>query len=593
MASSSRWGSQEAAALRRVTLWAGDRPLPLGEERGTPVPLSRGDLYSLNLRYPAGELEPGELSLLVDFDPALGGVAVPFYTREPGLRQAEQEPMHQLAGQRFVGDSTVALCYRGEAVAFALAAVRFEPDAVTLRHYDFMRRALEQENGLVLDFYGLTRIWAEWNAESSGEEAPANLQLFELVRWAAGRMLPVLRRISQQPLRDLEQVEERAAVGQAGGRLNAAAFRRAATDGTVWAPVSLPGVHSLPERVTVLRQRETFATPENAFLREFARDLATHARQLQGLARAEAARLNRLVDERYGTWKEQTRQQLARLQRGLELMRGLEAQLNGLLEEPFLRHGAPAGTGAPSHRLVGQPLYRQVWRTAQQFRWGLRLGEQLAPVEALPLRTRSINALYEYWLAAVIHRTLVDSLGFEPVRRNGRLLELDRAMLNAVVAEGSAVEFALPGGVTCTLAYGKRYPMLRYDDEALVGADPAVIGGRIQKKDAPDLVLEFSRPGEPVPVIVTIDATFTSNPELLEKKSYYLETIRSRAFPGQPEWQWGYPVAEAWAVYPGTHRTPVRPRGFNGGEFGLLPEPGAEGDLAEWLRGIVSRVAGV
>jgi len=591
LVSSRRWTPHEEAALRSVTVWAGGRPLPLGSSPEGPVALTRQDWYGLEIRYPHGDLDGSGLDLLIDWDPVLGGFPLRFYTAAPGVREPEREGLVQLVGQRFIGECSLVLSYRDAPVPFMSGAVYLDAEDEVKEQCRHMREILQQENALVLDFYGVSHLWAAWN-EGRPDDAPANLELFEMLRWAHRKVGPILRRIEADPIRDLVRVDERRPIHRAGP-LRASSLRRAAADGTPWRPLdpAYPAGAAVPAYVGAPVCRESFANPENAFVREFVLELSGHASRLTGLLGHEAQHLRDLRDERLGAWRQQTANQLDRAQRAQALARAMEQSLWAWLDEPHLAEaGAMSAARLRSHRMTGHPAYRQLWQVAHQFRWGLRLADQVVQVERLPMRTRSINQLYELWLAAAVHRAMVHHLGFTPLARNGRLLRVDSRAFNATLTDGTTVELSLGDRGRCRLCYGKRYPNLRNSPDALVGMVPAHVEGQWRSKDTPDLALEFYLPGEAAPRIVTIDATYSMSTETLHKKSFYRDTIRSRVDPTEQESRWDYPVAEAWAAYPGTESTQPRRRFFTGGELGLAPGPGAEEALARWLQELLDRV---
>ncbi|MGQ9558823.1 MAG: DUF2357 domain-containing protein [Desulfurispora sp.] len=567
------------AALQEVQVYLLGRQVT-GVHLEQPPELEAADLSTLIIHYPEGDLDPGQLYLLLDYEPGLGGYPLRFFRAASGVLRPESEQVQQYAGQKFLGESQLALVYGGEVLEEKIITVRYLVSQFTSQQVQFMRSELMEQNISLLDYYGMARDLQELMRQLPPGAAAAR---FEVLRRVVGEFLPLFRRIERDPQRALQRVAVPRPLHSAG-QVSLQMLDRAAQHCGQWQWVEGPAGRSLlPARLPVEQNVVSYNTPDNRFLLQLVRQMRREAVLLRQQLAAEAVYQARRAAELRGGYREWVLEKAARARRGVQYLAGVENTLDGLVQNSFLRH--LPGLTLHQNREVQtlHPLYRQARRLARRLRSGLRLADQLLAVDeaALPVRTRSINTLYEYWVAMGVVRALVE-LGFEPLSKNGARLAGDERSFNYNLKENGVVELKAREG-RLLVWYARRYPRLDYAPAALLGAYPYRIAGVWQCKDCPDVAMEYYPPGALTPEIITLDATFSHDPRKLQEKQYYTDTIRSRSSPHQPEEEWEFPVREAWAVYPDDYYPPARRSRTTGGELGLVPGPGAAERLRRWL----------
>ncbi len=576
----------EIEALDEVRLRLGSDILPLRTDEAAreQIELDWQDIGKLNLEYPAGRLDAGRLSLVIDYDVHLTGIPLRFYSPEPGRLVVEDQWLRQLAGQRFVGESSLVLTYKQQPVGGRVLPFRFRVDAIIVQQWDWIRRELQQENEMVLDFYGLAREHVAWQSESTSD-LPSDNERFALLSWLFGKLQPLLRLLSVRPTENLAAMERLEPIAQAR-QIYYPGFARVPSERLEWRHRAYSN-QIVPATVPVRQIIINCDTVENRYLRAFLRRLLREARDLYNALTLEYQRLSAERQELRAEWGEMTDFQLLRTRSACRLLLDIRDTLVGYLTDGFLAEVGDSEVVATSHVMRLHPLYRQVWSLAHELERGLVISQSLIPVQGLSLRTRSINSLYEIWVVLVILRNL-EALGFEPVAENGK--GLAKAGFNRALRPGAALELRHPQGVRLVARYSYSYPALAQSGN-LVGVAPAMINGQSEMKNQPDLALEFYLPGEQIPRMVTVDATYSQNPVILSRKGIYASTIRSREWLGQRPEEWDYPVEEAWAAYPATHITPEKEvRRMHTGEFGLIPGDQAEARVFTWLQGILRRL---
>lgn len=577
----------EIEALDEVRLRLGTDTLPLGTDDGgrKPVELDWQDIGKLSLEYPAGRLDPGRLTLVIDYDLHLTGIPLRFYSPEPGRLTVEEQWLRQLAGQRFVGDSSLVLTYKQQPVRGRVLPFRFRVDAIVEQQWDWIKRELQRENELVLDFYGLAREQVAWQHEARGD-LPSENERFALLSWLYGKLQPLLRQLAARPTENLS-VRERLAPIARVRQIHYPGFASMPSERLDWQHRAY-GNQIVPATVPVRQISIDYDTAENRYLRAFLRRLLREARDLYHALTQEYQRLAAERQELRAEWGEMTDFQLLRTRSACALLLEIRDTLVGYLTSGFLADVSDDGAAPASHVLRLHPLYRQVWSLAHEMERGLVISQSLIPVQGLMLRTRSINSLYEIWVVLVILRNL-EALGFVPVAENGK--GLAKAGFNKALRPGAALELRHPAqGIRLIARYSYSYPMLAQSG-SFVGVAPAMVNGQSEMKNQPDLALEFYLPGEQIPRMVTIDATYSQNPVILSRKGIYASTIRSREWLGQRPDEWDYPVEEAWAAFPATHITPEKEvRRMHTGEFGLIPGDQAEGRVLTWMQGMLRRL---
>ncbi|MFZ5590915.1 MAG: DUF2357 domain-containing protein [Bacillota bacterium] len=568
------------AALQEVQVYLLGQQMT-GVDMEQPPEIEAADLSTLMIVYPEGELDPGQLHMLLDYDPGLGGYPLRFFRAAPGVLRPESEQVQQYAGQKFLGESQLALAYGGELLEEKIFTVRFLVSQFTVQQINFMRAELAAQNISLLDFYGMGRDLQELVRHLPPGAAAAR---FEVLRRVVGEFLPLFRRIERDPQRALQRIAVHKPLHRAGcvslHMLDQAARRTGQWQwlegpaGRALLPALLPGEENVV----------SYDTPDNRFLLQLVGQMRREATLLKKQLATEIAHQTRRAAELKGGFREWVLEQAARARRGVQYLAGVENTMDGLVQSSFLRY-LPALTLRQSRDAQTlHPLYRQARRLARRLKSGLRLADQVIAVDeaALPVRTRSINTLYEYWVAMSVVRALVE-LGFVPLAKNGAQLAGDEDSFNYNLKENGVVELQAKGGGRLLVWYARRYPRLDYAPAALLGAYPYRIAGIWQCKDCPDVAIEYYPPGVPTPEIITLDATFSHDPRKLQEKQYYTDTIRSRTSPHQPEEEWDFPVREAWAVYPDDYYPPARRSRTTGGELGLVPGPGAAERLRRWL----------
>lgn len=456
-----------------MTLRLGGRVVPL-----TGAPLEIHEATTLDFA-----LDPGVAGRLL-----LSGVLVPLVDG-----RADPAWVDDSRREQWVGELDLELVPDGPGGRVVRPRVVVLPKRTTLEGYAFLVDQFRSwaGAGLLSDPAGRARIWAELAPRVPKIEEERALVALALLR----RALPAFESVHRAPATVPAERREWATLERTAGRR--VLLRRLHP----WDP---PRPFDAPRtgQVATLAVSPSPDRPENRFVVGVVRRLLRMAQEAATGAGAGA------LDPGLG-------RELVEASRALRILSS---------EPPWA--DLPAGA-APrvSFLLRDQPHYRALLGVSQGLDASLRLSPLPGDPQALGLRTQTLNALFEVWVAQAVRVAVRRRLGL-PARPA------------APLPRGGAEEAVTPQG-RVRVCFDRVYP--RSD-----AAGEIVALGR---KRSPDATVEWW-PAGGRPVVMAVDATWSRNPAYHDDKLGY---ARSLAF-GDVDQMLGRPrlvTRRSLVVFPG------------------------------------------
>ena len=214
-----------------------------------------------------------------------------------------------------------------------------------------------------------------------------------------------------------------------------------------------------------------------------------------------------------------------------------------------------------SFLLRDQPHYRAFRVLAEGLDDSLQWSPLPGDPAALGLRTQTLNALFEVWVAQAVRTAVRRRLG----------LPSGQGQLGAPLARGGAEEAMTPRG-RVRVCFDRVYPRMSGDTAGPPGTGEEVIA--LTRKRSPDASVEWW-PNGGRPVVTAVDATWSRNPAYHDDKLGYARSLAH----GASDDMLGAPrlcARRSLVVFPG--RVPeVRELGFALSLATVSAPPSAEG----------------
>lgn len=453
--------------------------------RGTPVPLAGEPLKiaetdRLDFSVVGAHIDQVGLWLGRDQIPLLGDGRV------------DPDWAERAASRHLVGELDLSLIGSDDRVQRPRVVAL--PSRTTLEGFDFLANALRRWAGPLgfSDPAGRARVWAHLSPRRPERDEEVALVLLGVIR----RTLPALHRLTDRPWTDpVPSLEWRPIADTGGGRLDPYALHP-------WDP-PWPTDAPASGQVAVDTVELTVDTAENRFVKRLILALASGASFSLGLD-LDAETLNHL---------EASTRTLVRM-----------------ADHDTWRDLHPGDAPRQSFLLRDHPDYRVVAQAARAMQTVQSV--DFSPLPADPsevgIRTATLNALYEVWVAQAVRAAIRRRVGLPadpgtPLGRNGSE-RLDYLGGKIIVRFDHSYPRAKPGEFLAEIAAW-------------------------QRKQTPDVAVEWHPPNGP-PEIAVIDATWSRNFRYHEDKlGYATSLVQGATDPllGRP----GLVCRHALVVYPG------------------------------------------